>query len=56
MDWPEQVRQRVGDPRAVLGDALGRATVHVTLARSWEPVPVEQHTIVVIAEEPSSTS
>ena len=102
MDWPEQVRLRVGELRAVRlpgrssggyrweaqvvspdnavsvavvlaaqatvglasrdevlslrGDAPGRATVHVTLARSWEPKPVERHTMVVIVEEPISTA
>jgi predicted secreted protein len=33
------------------GNAPGSATVDVTLARSWEPEPVEGHSIVVIVEE-----
>ncbi len=40
----------------ILGTAAGRATVDVTLTRSWEPEPVERHTLVVIVEEPASTT
>jgi hypothetical protein len=34
------------------GEAAGRATVEVTLGRSWESAPVERHTIDVVVDEP----
>ena len=40
----------------IRGNAPGRATVNVTLARSWEPEPIERHTITVIVDEHTPTT
>ncbi len=41
---------------SIRGNAPGRATVAVTLARSWEPKPIEQHTFVVCVDELTPTT
>jgi predicted secreted protein len=40
----------------IRGTAAGHATVAVTLARSWEPEPIERHMIDVRVEAPTDTS